>query len=363
MIVTHTIPMHLDRMEKHPVSVDMVRGDSGRKLELVLYMQQEPWLIPEDATASVHYLLPDGHSGMYEELDDGAPACQSAYNTLTAVLPPKLTEQCGVVQCTVRLERQGVTVHTFLLALMIQPDAQAMDQESERAHFLPCPAQSAPGQIVEVVAVNEDGIVTQTAATDRLAVVEQKLEDLMYEPIAITSFTNDVNTAEMGSTVNSVKLSWAFNKQPVTLTLDGMVIENPGAGLVSGNALTASKTWILAATDERGATATKTTTLSFLNGVYYGAGMDPLEEGLVELTKALTNSRKRTFTVNATAGEYIWYALPVRLGQCTFKVGGFEGGFDLVATEDFTNPSGYTEQYYIYRSAKDNLGQTTVEVS
>ena len=65
---------------------------------------------------------------------------------------------------------------------------------------------------------------------------------------------------------------------------------------------------------------------------------------------------------DAARGEYIWYFVPVRLGACTFTVGGFDGGFDVVATQDVTNSSGYTESFRIYRSANTGLGSTTVEV-
>jgi hypothetical protein len=50
------------------------------------------------------------------------------------------------------------------------------------------------------------------------------------------------------------------------------------------------------------------------------------------------------------------------MGACSFKVGGFDGGFDLVATLAYTNEYGHIEQYYIYRSANAGLGETSVEV-
>ena len=49
-------------------------------------------------------------------------------------------------------------------------------------------------------------------------------------------------------------------------------------------------------------------------------------------------------------------------GECEFKVGGFSGGFSLIDTIDFINPSGYTESYYIYKSIEPNLGTTKVEI-
>lgn len=44
------------------------------------------------------------------------------------------------------------------------------------------------------------------AALDELT---KRMDDVQYTPIQITSFTNNVNTVEMGSTVNTVVLNWA----------------------------------------------------------------------------------------------------------------------------------------------------------
>ena len=80
------------------------------------------------------------------------------------------------------------------------------------------------------------------------------------------------------------------------------------------------------------------------------------------LQKALTGSKSRDFTVNATEGQYIYYAIPTRFGTPAFFVGGFEGGFAKLKTFDFTNASGYKESYDVYRSDNASLGSTKVTV-
>ncbi|WP_157796132.1 hypothetical protein [Thomasclavelia cocleata] len=52
--------------------------------------------------------------------------------------------------------------------------------------------------------------------------------------------------------------------------------------------------------------------------------------------------------------------MPARYGAVNFNVGGFDGGFTKVATIEFTNASGYTENYDIYKSDNANLGTQTV---
>lgn len=200
----------------------------------------------------------------------------------------------------------------------------------------------------------------------RIEALEDQVADLMYKPMAIESFTNNVSTAEMGSTVTAVTLSWSYNKLPEAVTLDGATVE-PGAisKAFTGLSIKSNKTWTLKATDERGAEATKTTGISFLNGVYYGAAAAPsaIDSGFIlSLTKTLRSSKLSSFTVTAGAGQYIYYCVPKRFGTCSFTVGGFDGGFDLAATVSFTNGSGYTEDYYVYRSTNAGLGNTTVGV-
>lgn len=208
-----------------------------------------------------------------------------------------------------------------------------------------------------------------TELEERVETLEEQLADLLYTAISITSFGHNAGTQEMGATVTALTLSWKTNKTPTALTLDGEAIDvNLTSKALSGLSITkdSGKSWTLKATDERDAVATKSTSISFLNGVYYGAASNPAAINsafVLGLTKTLTSTRARTITVDAGAGEHIWYCLPTRLGKCTFTVGGFEGGFDLVDTISFTNSSGFTENYYIYRSSQTDLGSTKVVVS
>ena len=205
--------------------------------------------------------------------------------------------------------------------------------------------------------------------SERLGTVESQIADLMYEPITVQFFTHNLGTREKGEYVNGYRLDWMLSKKPATLTVDGKerTPVKGGSANVSNVVLAYDHTFELVATDERGAEAKATTKVSFLNGVYYGAAEAPETADSAFIlglaNKVLSGSRKRTVTVEAGEGQYIWYCLPSRLGQCTFKVGGFEGGFDLVSTMQFTNSFGYEEEYYIYRSANAGLGSTTVEVS
>ena len=100
--------------------------------------------------------------------------------------------------------------------------------------------------------------------------------------------------------------------------------------------------------------------MTFANRVYYGAAADL--SNVTALTGILSNDPERTITVDAGAGEYIIYAIPARLGDVTFFVSGFEGGFEDPVEQTLVNSSGYQEVYKVYRSTNAGLGETTVDV-
>lgn len=206
---------------------------------------------------------------------------------------------------------------------------------------------------------------------DRVEDLEDQVSDLQYNAITITKFTNNVGTVEIGSTVNEVTFDWAFNKTPSVVILNGVhqAVDSTGAtlsGLSVKPTSVGTKSWMLTAMDERAATASKSSGVSFVNGIYYGVSSAQSGYGsafIRGLTRVLRDSRLSSIEVNAGEGQYIFYCLPSRIGYCEFKVGGFDGGFVLADTIEFTNASGYTEEYYIYRSTNAGLGSTTVGIS
>ena len=199
-------------------------------------------------------------------------------------------------------------------------------------------------------ATTADGVsYKESNVEEALDDLNQKMDDLMYDPIQITSFTNNVGTVEMGSTVDTVVLNWNTNKTPKTLTLDGQGMDaSLKTKTIESAGIKANKTYTLKAVDERDAEASKE---SFDSAFILG------------LTKGLQGSKAKTFTVNAGAAQHIYYAIPTRYGTPAFKVGGFDGGFAKAATIDFTNASGYEESYDIWKSDNPGLGNTTVVVA
>lgn len=239
---------------------------------------------------------------------------------------------------------------------------------SEHTHTMADITDYVEPTVDKELSTSSTNAVENKAIATKFEDIDAKIADLMYTAINITSFSNTVNVAEMGATVDNVTLNWDYNKVPKTLTLDGVsVTPKDKSKALTAQGIKTNKSFTLRAVDERNATSTKTTSITFYNGIYYGAKTavaDIDSAFILGLTKKLQGSKATTFSANANgADSYIYYAVPTRYGTCGFNVGGFDGGFSKVSTIEFTNASGYKESYDVYKSDNANLGQTTVKVS
>lgn len=217
-------------------------------------------------------------------------------------------------------------------------------------------------------------LTTQTFELDQGAktlpdALNELNRDLQYIPIEILAFSNNIGVAEKGSTLNELTLKWQLNKDPETILMNGQVradLKTLRSLTLKDMALTADKTFMLQVRDEKGKTAQKNTSVVFQNGVYYGVSEIPEEVNntfVLSLSRSLQGSRTKTFSTTSTEGQYVWYAFPSRYGTPVFNVGGFDGGFTKAASISFTNASGYTEEYAVYRSDNSNLGTKTIKVT
>lgn len=180
---------------------------------------------------------------------------------------------------------------------------------------------------------------------------EQPTPPTPTETVSITSFTALPASAVMGETA-SVTLSWTLSGTATTQKIDGTTVTGTSKTVTA----TSNHTYTLSVSNGSSSDS-KTASVAFKNYCYYGVGAT-FSQG--SMTKELVSSNIKTFTVNAGAGEYIWFAIPKRLGAVDFSVGGFVGGFEEAVEQNLTNEKGYTEAYYVYQSGNDALGSTTI---
>ena len=185
--------------------------------------------------------------------------------------------------------------------------------------------------------------------------IRARLDSLEYKSIVINSFSAAPPVSEIGSS-QTITLSWALNKQATSQNINGTPVTGNTKQYIG---VTSNQTYTLNVSDGQ-TSASKSVSVSFANRIYYGAAADLTT--VTALTSLLSNNPERTITVDAGAGEYIIYAIPARLGDATFFVSGFEGGFEDPEEQALTNGSGYQETYKVYRSTRAGLGETTIEI-
>lgn len=207
---------------------------------------------------------------------------------------------------------------------------------------------------------------TPSEIAARVDALEDRVEELEYEPIAISYFSNNAGTKEYGDVVSTVTLSWGINGTPTELTLDGSSINVSLRSLPLENQnITSYKEWRLAARDER-TSVQKSTSISFRNRVWYGEAdlPDVIDSDFIKSLNhsELTTTRVRNVSYNATGTKYAWYCTPVSFGECVFKMGSSYGGLGLVGSFEYKN-GGYTTMYNVYRNGQEGVGQFGIEVT
>ena len=199
---------------------------------------------------------------------------------------------------------------------------------------------------------------------DKLKAHQEALDELLYVPLTINLTSNTQTALEIGTTINSVVFNWNYNKDIVSQKFNNQALEASLRSYTYNLPFNSNQSFKLEANDGKG-DFNKSISFNFLNGRYCGVSSSNIYDSdfIKTLSKELSSSKGKTFTVDCGEGQFIFYCVPTRFGNCSFKVGGFEGGFNKVNTIEFTNASGYVESYDIYKSTNSNLGNTTVVVS
>lgn len=199
--------------------------------------------------------------------------------------------------------------------------------------------------------------------------------DMILPAFAVTSFANG-SAPEVGQSIALPAFTAAYSTLPTSAVLTDNAGTAPqtlvtpfavfaSTGTFVRNTYGASYTFTLTA--HSGAfPAVSTKTITWLQKTFWGAATpaaynEAFIEGLA--SSGLASAVGTTFTVNAGAGERIYYAFRSAYGTPSFWVGGFEGGFSKVATVAVTNAHGFTENYDLWASDNVALGSTTVTVT
>lgn len=189
-----------------------------------------------------------------------------------------------------------------------------------------------------------------------------QLDALTYVPPDIVTFLVDGMSSkivERGSTVASATLSWVLNDTPLTSQAINQGVGTVPVGTtsrVAAGPITTDRTWTLTVTglDSAGQARTDSmsTSLIFRQKRYWGvsAGLTLSNADILSMSNEFATARGKTVTYNASGGRYPFYCYPKSFGALTnVAVGGFAYSDYTLSEQSFTNASGFTEDYYVFR--------------
>lgn len=183
---------------------------------------------------------------------------------------------------------------------------------------------------------------------------------------SILTFVNNVNSVEIGTTVNSTVLTWTLGGSvPTSQSI------NQGIGGVAVGTLTVTdsasysvaRTYTLTVANANGS-ATANTSVSFLNKRYWGpSAQTALDDNQIN---ALSGELATTYlgfnhSISCNAGgEYMYFAFPTAWGVPKVNVNGLLNTDWTITTTNHVNAAGNTTQYYVYRS--NNLRHSSSDI-
>lgn len=223
-----------------------------------------------------------------------------------------------------------------------------------------------------VLGGNAEAVTYENTDYPELSNVDKALDKILakiyYVEPKINSFTMTPSTTEYekGAVVSGLEFAWTVNKDIVSQTLTDCTITVDDRSATYGADLTNTKTFTLTISDgEKSATSSKT--IKFLDKAYWGSAVEPTDYTsafiLALSNSKLASGKNGTYSMTVGAGEYGYLALPSTFGTVTSCwIGGFEVTLANCGSIAFTNASGNTSSYTIYKTERSGLGAISMEV-
>lgn len=231
-----------------------------------------------------------------------------------------------------------------------ETNASAITEIKEKTDAIVADVNNITGAVTKLTndlnAAKIDITATTDALSERIAALEGG-----DEMIVINSISATPRTAELGSVVN-VTINWNLSRPATRADINGIDITNQT--MYTAADVSRSTEYKLSVYDEKDRKVTASAKIDFQNHIFWGTSADTtITETLVELlnNNVISDAKARTISVSPN-DEYVYYAYPKRLGTATFRLGMLVGGFTDPATIRITNPTGYAEDYLVYRSTQ-----------
>lgn len=197
--------------------------------------------------------------------------------------------------------------------------------------------------------------------------LDKIFDKLYYVKPSITSFNMSPSTTqyEKGQTVSSLSFTWSYNKNITSQSLSNCNITLSDRKATCSTPITSNKSFTLTCSDGEN-TVSASKNITFFDKIYWGSkGRSSLSsEFILSLSDSkFATAKAGTYSMTIPTGEYGYIAIPSSFGVLSSVwIGGFEATVLNRGEIDFTNASGYTSKYNIYRTGRGGLGSITMQI-
>ena len=193
------------------------------------------------------------------------------------------------------------------------------------------------------------------------------IDKVDYIKPEITSFTSTAQAVyEAGQKISNIVFNWTINKNVTSQTLTDCTINADSRTAAYTNEISSNKIFTLTVGDGQN-TASKSISIAFRNKIYYGSSVIPSNFNSAFILglskKQFATSKSGSFSITVGNNEYWFIAFPSSFGNISsVYIGGFDTEVVNCGTISFTNASGGTTNYNIYRTGRDGLGTIKMEI-
>ena len=206
----------------------------------------------------------------------------------------------------------------------------------------------------DTVVAGDSIVITENSSGSKVISAVLDVEDFKIPTVSVSGG----GSYERGNTVNDVTLSWTCNKIMTTRTLSAPVPEDDreqgegrnGEYTHEGADLTTNTTYTITVADKYN-TATASTSVTFLDKVYYGTSAlaSLTNQQTLDLGGVLSARADVEFSIDGD-GKYIYYLYPSEWGGLDVYVNGSINNHWDYTLVSITNVYGVIKNYNRYRS-------------
>ena len=197
--------------------------------------------------------------------------------------------------------------------------------------------------------------------------LDKILDKLYYVKPSITSFNMSPSTTqyEKGQTVPSLSFTWSYNKNITSQSLSNCNITLSDRNATYSTPITSNKSFTLTCSDGEN-TVSASKNITFFDKIYWGSKDNSSLDSAFILSLSdskFATAKAGTYSMTIPTGEYGYIAIPSSFGDLSSVwIGGFEATVLNMGEIDFTNASGYTSKYKIYRTGRAGLGSINMQI-